>query len=93
MESFKKYLELDDLQPIHFLKENFIFFKLAIIYSYQWRSYNDINLLRGEYTHDTINHSVHFVKPSNNLVHTNGIESMWSNCKSIFKNMKGRYDY
>lgn len=58
----------------------------SIIYSDNWSAYNEIGRLN--FTHEFVNHSLHFVKPGTD-VHTNGIESLWNACKSRFRKMRG----
>ncbi|KAG0442160.1 hypothetical protein DMUE_0489 [Dictyocoela muelleri] len=52
-----------------------------------WRGYNGLSDLN--YTHYTVNHSINFVDPENQLIHTNTIERLWRSLKSnISKNTR-----
>ena len=59
----------------------------SIIYSDQWRAYNQIQQQLG-LEDKTVNHSVNFVDPDTG-VHTQAIESYWAKAKYKFKTMKG----
>ena len=69
-----------------FLEEKFLlFFSGTVIKSDQWRAYNSLN--EEGYKHLTVNHSIEFV--SSEGVHTQLIESLWSQVKMIFKIKRG----
>ncbi|KAI5152730.1 hypothetical protein ENBRE01_2961 [Enteropsectra breve] len=49
-----------------------------------WRGYNQLGYFG--YTHDRINHKLHFVDPENPLIHTQTIERLWKTFKERFVN-------
>ena len=53
----------------------------------EWRAYRGLTALG--YNHQTINHSLHFVDPQNDEIHTQTVESMWHSAKRKFKRMCG----
>ncbi len=59
----------------------------SIIYSDQWKAYQNITNKLG-YTHETVNHSLHFVDKTTGI-HTQAIESYWNKHKSHIKAMHG----
>ena len=59
----------------------------TVIYSDSWSAYSKIKDMN--YGHKMVNHSLHFVDPSNNQLHSNRIESLWRQSKSKFKDMHG----
>ena len=60
-----------------------------IIYSDLWRAYTSIPHLPEGYIHSTVNHSTNFVNPEDPDVHTQNIESLWSNYKRKFRHQAG----
>ena len=58
------------------------------IFSDEWSAYNQIQQLPKVLSHQTVNHSPHFVDPATG-VHTQNIESYWNRVKTKFKRMKG----
>ena len=61
----------------------------SIIYSDLWRAYTSIPRLPEGYIHSTVNHSTNFVNPEDPDVHTQNIESLWSNYKRKFRHQAG----
>ena len=59
----------------------------SVVHSDQWRGYMNLQRNLG-LSHQTVNHSVHFVDPSTG-VHTQTIESYWCKHKIAIKVMKG----
>ncbi|KAG0440322.1 hypothetical protein DMUE_1827 [Dictyocoela muelleri] len=57
----------------------------TIIWSDQWRAYNSLFNI---YSHETVNHQINFVNPTNG-VHTQNIESVWNKLKNKLKKMMG----
>jgi len=53
------------------------------IWSDMWAAYNAVGALPGIRSHDTVNHSIHFVNPVSGT-HTNTIENYWCRYKFIF---------
>jgi len=52
------------------------------IISDMWPAYATIDQLNnGVYAHDTVNHSLHFVDPVDDTIHTQNIEGMWAHAK------------
>lgn len=60
----------------------------TIIHSDQWSAYSGVATLPNVSAHDTVNHSIEFVNPTNG-VHTQNIESYWSRSKTKLKRMRG----
>ena len=60
----------------------------STVYSDQWSAYSNVSSLRNVASHSTVNHSLHFVEPTTG-VHTQHVESYWSQVKRKFKRMKG----
>ena len=58
------------------------------IYSDEWAAYCQIQTTIPAVTHQTVNHSLHFVDPTTG-VHTQHIESYWSRVKGKLKRMRG----
>ena len=58
------------------------------IFSDEWSAYNQIQQLPNVLSHQTVNHSLHFVDPATG-VHTQNVESYWNRVKTKFKRMKG----
>ena len=54
----------------------------------EWRVYSRVAQLPNVASHATVNHSINFVDPATGI-HTQNIESYWSNAKSKLKRMKG----
>ena len=52
----------------------------SIIYTDKWKGYSGLNNIG--YTHNTVNHSIHFVNPITG-VHTNTIEGNWCALKTM----------
>ena len=63
----------------------------TVIYSDEWAAYRRVQQLQPVSSHNTINHSLHFVDPATG-VHTQNIESYWSRVKRRFKRMKGVHE-
>ena len=51
------------------------------IFTDGWKGYNGLRLMGLQYTHQTVNHSQHFVNPNDRNVHTNTIERAWRNLR------------
>ena len=60
----------------------------TVIHLDEWAAYNRVASLPNVSSHQTVNHSLTFVNPTNN-VHTQNIESYWNRVKKRFKQMKG----
>ena len=60
----------------------------TIVYSDQWRAYQQVQQVPAVTLHDTVNHSFHFVDPVTS-VHTQNVESYWNRVKTKFKRMEG----
>jgi transposase len=60
----------------------------ARIISDGWKAYQ--NLGRLGFNHSIVNHSENFVSPSDNTIHTQGIENLWR-CLRRFMSTKGSY--
>lgn len=63
------------------------------IYSDGWAAYSEINNILTEngfqaYNHGVVIHENNFVDPITGI-HTNNAEGLWSNAKSIFKEIRG----
>ena len=58
------------------------------INSDQWAAYNRVQSLGNIATHNSVNHSLHFVDPVTG-VHTQHVESYWQRVKGKLKRMKG----
>ena len=58
----------------------------STIYSDQWPAYNSFFSSQESFHHETVNHSQNFLNPRNNLIHTQGIESLWSSLKRFLRN-------
>ena len=61
------------------------------VHSDQWAAYNRTQQLPSVATHNTVNHSLHFVDPATG-VHTQNVESYWNRVKGKFKRMKGVHE-
>ena len=61
------------------------------VHSHQWAAYNRTQQLPSVATHNTVNHSLHFVDPATG-VHTQNVESYWNRVKGKFKRMKGVHE-
>ena len=61
------------------------------VHSDQWAAYNRTQQLPSVATHNTVNHSLHFVDPATG-VHTQNVESYWNRVKRKFKRMKGVHE-
>lgn len=59
----------------------------------QWLAYQSAIRKNPNYSHLTVNHSLYFVDPANELVHTQNIEGLWSVCKNFLRNKKGIKHY
>ena len=59
------------------------------VHSDQWAAYNRVQQLPSVATHNTVNHSLHFVDPA---THTQNVESYWNRVKGKFKRMKGVHE-
>lgn len=55
----------------------------------EWRAYGAAMRSLEFYTHDTINHSVHFVDPEDPEIHTQSVESLWSHSKRALRKKNG----
>lgn len=53
-----------------------------------WKGYCGVD--RIYYTHSTVNHSKHFINPSDRNIHTQGIESQWAKLKRDMRRRIGR---
>lgn len=60
----------------------------SIIHSDCWKAYDKIGELDGCYTHQTVNHSEHFVDPITGA-HTQGVERMWREVKRPCRRCEG----
>ena len=58
------------------------------VHSDQWTAYNRVQQLPSVRTHNTVNHSLHFVDLGTGI-HTQNVESYWNRVKGKFKRMKG----
>uniref|UniRef100_A0A914VW32 ISXO2-like transposase domain-containing protein n=1 Tax=Plectus sambesii TaxID=2011161 RepID=A0A914VW32_9BILA len=45
-----------------------------------------------QYTHVSVNHTLHFVDPNDRTIHTNTVEGFWSHSKQKFRKMRGTCD-
>jgi transposase-like protein len=61
----------------------------TLIITDQWRAYNRAILSLENFSHATVNHSVHFVDPTNPAVHTQNIEGLWSRSKYFLRKKRG----
>lgn len=57
----------------------------TIVVSDLWRAYRGIENLPPGYQHLTVNHSIHFVDPNDDSVHTNTIEGSFAFIKAKFR--------
>ncbi|KAG0439534.1 hypothetical protein DMUE_2368, partial [Dictyocoela muelleri] len=57
----------------------------TIIWSDEWRSYNNLSL---NFHHETVNHSINFINPDNGA-NTQTIESLWNKLKTRLKSIMG----
>ena len=62
-----------------------------IVHSDHWAAYSRVQQLPSVSTHNTVNHSLHFVDPVTG-VHTQNVESYWNRVKGKFKRMKGVHE-
>ena len=60
----------------------------STIHSDQWAAYTRVQTLGNVATHNSVNHSLHFLDPVTG-VHTQNVESYWNRVKSKLKRMKG----
>ena len=60
----------------------------TIVHSDEWAAYRQVGNLSTVASHNTVNHSLHFVDPGSGT-HTQNIESYWSRVKHKIKRMKG----
>ena len=60
----------------------------TIIHSDEWSAYRRVASLPNVLAHDTVNHSIEFVNPTNG-VHTQNVESYWNRIKTKLKRMRG----
>ena len=58
------------------------------IYCDEWAAYRQIQTTIPIITHQTVNHSLHFVDPTTG-VHTQHMESCWNRVKGKLKRMRG----
>ena len=63
----------------------------TIIWSDQWRAYQQVANMSGVAQYQSVNHSLSFVDPTTG-VHTQNIESYWNRVKTKFKRMKGVHE-
>ncbi|TMS33597.1 hypothetical protein L596_001320 [Steinernema carpocapsae] len=61
----------------------------SIIVSDGWSSYGGISRMGRRYRHKWVNHSKHFVNPSDPRVHTQSIEATWGAIKRGMKHLGG----
>jgi transposase-like protein len=61
----------------------------STIVSDGWRAYGGIKLMKQQYTHQFVNHNMHFVDPADPNVHTQGIEGTWSAIKRSMRHLQG----
>ena len=60
----------------------------STVHSDEWSSYRRAQQLGNVSTHNTVNHSLHFVDPVTG-VHTQHVESYWNRVKTKLKRMRG----
>ena len=60
----------------------------STIHSDQWAAYTRVQTLGNVATHNSVNHSLHFLDPVTG-VHTQNVESYWNRVKCKLKRMKG----
>ena len=63
----------------------------TIVHSDHWAAYSRVQQLPSVSTHNTVNHSLHFVDPVTR-VHTQNVESYWNHVKGKFKRVKGVHE-
>jgi hypothetical protein len=54
-----------------------------------WRGYSGLSDLN--FNHFTVNHSINFVSPDNNEIHTQNVERLWRSIKAVIKKFSGIY--
>ena len=62
------------------------------VHSDEWAAYRRVQSLGNIASHQTVNHSLHFVDPATG-VHTQHIESYWNRVKTKLKRMKGCHSH
>ena len=55
----------------------------------QWRAYNAALEILPEYSHRSINHSLHFIDPNDSTIHTQNVEGLWSRSKYFLRKKAG----
>ena len=58
-----------------------------------WRACNDNHLLPEYHTHSTMTHAENFVDPQDENIHTQGIESRWSDTKASIRRKYGTTEH
>lgn len=61
----------------------------SLVVTDKWRAYSEAIKNLDNITHETINHSIHFVDPLNRLVHTQNIEGFFSRSKYFIRKKRG----
>ena len=61
----------------------------STIVSDGWAVYGGVLNLQQQYNHQWVNHNVHFVDPTNPIVHTQGIEATWGALKTSLRHLHG----
>ena len=61
----------------------------STIVSDEWAVYGGVLNLQQQYNHQWVNHNVHFVDPTNPIVHTQSIEATWGALKTSLRYLHG----
>ena len=61
----------------------------STIVSDGWAVYGGVLNLQQQYNHQWVNHNVHFVDPTNPIVHTQSIEATWGALKTSLRHLHG----